>query len=364
MALSRAALLSVVMPLVGVRGVTIGPIENALHPHVGYGSTAYVRTLDGCAAWGATYVAITPFGRVNDLEGGGVDPTFEAPFEENRVAVARAIHMAHARGLGVMLVPHLWVESGGWRALIDPGTDEGWARWARSYQDFVARLGRVAEAEHAEISASGSSCEAGSRVATPRVFARSSRRAPRLSRARHVLGELGRRRRHRHLGRARRDRHQRVLSARATRRRHGERAPRWRRAGARRKIARAREAWHRPVSSTEIGYTTRPDPAVKPWEWPDRRRRAIDEHAQAAAYRGSSAPSPRRARPRRVLRVAGLRRPRRRLPGGRMGVFAEGKDGRARGAGRVCRALGYGPGPRLAQKHLVTTGKLSAASAN
>src|SRR6185437_13012877 len=59
-----------------IRGMTIGPIENGYHPGVGYGSAAYGRTLDECAKMGATWVAITPFGRVLDLTGRGVDPTF------------------------------------------------------------------------------------------------------------------------------------------------------------------------------------------------------------------------------------------------------------------------------------------------
>src|SRR5262249_10265126 len=48
----------------GVRGVTIGPIENGYHPGVGYGSPAYARTLDESVKMGARWVAITPFGRV------------------------------------------------------------------------------------------------------------------------------------------------------------------------------------------------------------------------------------------------------------------------------------------------------------
>src|SRR5262249_42127660 len=113
----------------GIRGMTVGPIENAYHPGVGYGSGAYDRTLAEARGMGATWIAVTPFGRVQDLSGAGVDPTFEAPFEDNRPDIAKAIRMAHARGLRVMLVPHLWVESGDWRALIDPKTDEGWTRW-------------------------------------------------------------------------------------------------------------------------------------------------------------------------------------------------------------------------------------------
>ncbi|HEY6459980.1 MAG TPA: hypothetical protein VIY73_07500, partial [Polyangiaceae bacterium] len=130
----------------GIRGMTIGPIENGYHPGVGYGSSAYDRTLDESRAMGATWVALTPFGRVQDLGGSGVDPTFESPYERNRQDVARAIAMAHAKHLRVFLVPHLWVESGEWRALIDPKTDEGWARWAASYRRYVLGWAEVAQA--------------------------------------------------------------------------------------------------------------------------------------------------------------------------------------------------------------------------
>src|SRR5580658_1103339 len=134
-----------------IRGITIGPIESARHPDVGYGSAAYARQLDACKRMGATWISLTPFGRVGDLSGHGVDPTFETPYEVNFPRILTAIRMAHARGLKVMLVPQLWVESGDWRALIDPGTDEGWARWASSYERFILAWARVAQAEQAEL---------------------------------------------------------------------------------------------------------------------------------------------------------------------------------------------------------------------
>jgi len=112
----------------GIRGITIGPIESLRHPGVGYGSPAYERTVDEAVRLGATWVSLTPFGRAANLTPTGIDLTFEAPFEENRAAVLAAVRQAHARGLRVFLVPHLWVESGEWRALIDPGDDAGWAR--------------------------------------------------------------------------------------------------------------------------------------------------------------------------------------------------------------------------------------------
>lgn len=274
-----------------VRGVTIGPIENAYHPGVGYGSEAYGRTLDECVKMGARWVAITPFGRVHDLSGRGVDPTFERPFADNREDVRRAIAMAHARGLSVMLVPHLWVESGEWRAEIDPGTDEGWDAWAKSYGAFVRGWAEVAEEAKVDLFSAG--VELRSWVTTRRAPSfvallrdlRAIYKGPITYSANwddvehtSILSELD------------------VIGVNAF-------YPLAERDGAgfeelleggRRVAERVRalaEVWHRPVLFTEIGYTTRPDPAIRPWEWPDGMKGVrVDERAQADAYRALLAP--------------------------------------------------------------------------
>jgi hypothetical protein len=45
------------------------------------------------------------------------------------------------------------------------------------------------------------------------------------------------------------------------------------------------------VLFTETGYTTRTDPAVRPWEWPDAMSDVkVDEAAQAEAYRALLTP--------------------------------------------------------------------------
>jgi hypothetical protein len=275
----------------GVRGLTVGPIENGYHPGVGYASAAYDRTLGEAHAMGATWVALTPFGRVADLSGTGVDLSFEAPFERNLSAVARAIEMAHAHGLRVMLVPHLWFESGQWRALVDPKSEQGWERWAASYQRFVLAWAQVAEGTRAEMFAAG--VELRSWVTTSRApsFARVLRA---IRRAYHglltysanwddvdetvCLGDLD------------------VIGINAfyplAEQRGAPEAALT--AGARAirdKIHSLAETWHKPVLFTEIGYTTRTDPAVRPWEWPDTMSGIrIDEAAQAAAYRALVAP--------------------------------------------------------------------------
>jgi hypothetical protein len=278
-------------PVSGVRGLTIGPIESALHPDVGYGSAAYARQLDECVRMGATWIALTPFGRVADTSGTGVDPTFETPYALNFPRVLTAIHMAHARGLKVMVVPQLWVESGVWRGEIDPRTDAGWARWAASYERFIVGWALIAEAEQAEMFSAG--VELRSWVTSGRApsFGRVLRR---VREAYHglvtysanwddvndtvILGDLD------------------VIGINAfyPLADHLNATDEELLEGGRKVRAKVRalsEMWHKPVLFTEMGYTTRKNPAVRPWEWPDSMRNVtIDEDAQARAYRALLGP--------------------------------------------------------------------------
>lgn len=274
-----------------IRGITIGPIENAYHPGLGYGSSAYERTVKEAVQMGATWVALTPFGRVADLSGRGIDPSFETPFEKNRDDVKRAIEMAHAAGLRVMLVPHLWVESGEWRALIDPKTDAGWAVWAASYRSFVLNWAKVAEASHVDLFSVGVELRSWVTSGRAPLFlsiiedVRRVYRGPLTYSANWddvdqtiILGAID------------------VIGINAfyplaekdgatdeTLLEGGERV--------RQKVHALSEAWRKPVLFTEIGYTTRPNPAVHPWEWPDAMKGVhVDQDAQASAYRALISP--------------------------------------------------------------------------
>ncbi len=274
-----------------IRGVTVGPIESALHPNKGYGSPASARTFDEVRRMGGSWVSLTPFGRVWDLKPTGVSPTFEVPYAENRTAVRRAIRQAHAEGLKVLLVPHLWVESGEWRALIDPGDDAEWERWARSYRAFLLGWAEVARDEQVEMLSVG--VELRSWVTTARApsFARIIRDVRRIYpglityaanwddvESTVVLGELD------------------VIGINAfypLAEKPGAGVAELVR-GAERiasDVQRLAESWHKPVVFTEFGYTTRPDPAVKPWEWPDHMQNVVvDQVAQAEAYFALLAP--------------------------------------------------------------------------
>jgi hypothetical protein len=268
-----------------VRGMTIGPIENGYHPSVGYASPAYDRALVEVRAMGATWVALTPFGRVADLSGSGVDLTFEVPFERNRRDVVRAVEMAHAHGLRVMLVPHLWVESGQWRGELAPGNDAAWARWADRYQRFVGAWAEVAQETAVDVFSAG--VELRSWVTTSRApsFSRVIREVRRVYHGlvtysanwddadqTVVWGDLD------------------LIGinafyplAEVPGAQYGALLESARKISGR--VHDLAETWQKPVLFTETGYTTRPDPAVKPWVWPDSMKGVtVDEGAQATAY--------------------------------------------------------------------------------
>lgn len=274
-----------------VRGITIGPIENALHPDAGYGTAKGRAAHREARAMGANWVALTPFGRVWDLKGVGVDLVFEAPLEDNTRAIEQAIDQAHAAGLRVMLVPHLWVETGGWRALIDPGDEAGWGRWTASYRRFLLHWTEVAQRKGVDLLSVG--VELRSWVTTSRVG--SFRAIIEDVRARYdgpltysanwddvghtlIWDDLD------------------LIGINAFYPLTNKEDARYvdLAVGARAVAAdleQLAETWQRPVLLTEMGYTTRKDPALRPWEWPDGMSDVvIDEQAQAIAYRALLAP--------------------------------------------------------------------------
>jgi hypothetical protein len=270
-----------------MRGVTIGPIESALHPGRGYGSPAFERGLDEAVRLGATWISLTPFGRAWDLEATGIDKTFELPLAENLRGLSSAVKQAHARGLRVLIVPHLWVESGGWRAEIDPKSEEGWRRFAESYRGFVLEWARFASRAHVDMLAVG--VELRSWVTTTHAPSflpilrdiRAAYAGPLTYAANWddveqtvILGELD------------------VIGINAfyplTDKQRAT-AAELEQGGLEvaKKVRALAQQWQKPVVFNEFGYTARTDPALRPWEWPDHMQGVtVDAPAQALAYRG------------------------------------------------------------------------------
>jgi len=144
----------------GIRGVTVGPIESSQWPGRGYGTPYSDALLDELVRLGVTWVSITPFGRIWSLTSTDITMDFEAPYEDNRIAITRFVEQAHERGIRVLLIPHLWVWSEvGWRGEIDPGTPEGWAEYQASYRAFVLAWARDAAAAEVDAFSIGVECK-------------------------------------------------------------------------------------------------------------------------------------------------------------------------------------------------------------
>lgn len=275
----------------GVRGITVGPIESALHPGKGYGTEACAKTMTEARRLGANWVSVTPFGRVWDLQPTGIDLTFEMAFSRNRQAVRQAVRQAHANGLRVLLVPHLWVETGGWRALVDPGSDAAWERWARAYRDFVVTWAKEAEEARVDMFAVGvelrnwvTSTHASRFIDVihdvRRAYGGLVTYAANWDDVEQtiILGELD------------------VIGINGfypLADKNGAAPAELAEGGKRiaRQLAELAKRWSKPILFTEIGYTTRADPAVRPWEWPDTMSGVVvDQQAQADAYAALIAP--------------------------------------------------------------------------
>lgn len=266
-----------------IRGVTIGPIESSQQPGRGYGTAESDALLDELARLGVTWVSLTPFGRLWSLQSTEILMDFEAPYEDNRAAVLRMIAQAHAHGMKVLVIPHLWVETGGWRGEIEPGSPAGWTAYQASYRRFVTAWARDAQAAGADAFSIGVECKSWSgRFGT---YWRSL-----IGELRSVFDGLL-------TYSANWDEVDGVLFwdlldlvginafyplAEHDGATYGEYVEGARKA---RDLVRASiAALDMPVVFVEVGYTTRPNAAVQPWLWPDDMTAvAEDEDEQARA---------------------------------------------------------------------------------
>jgi hypothetical protein len=188
--------------------------------------------------------------------------------------------------LKVLLVPHLWVETGGWRGEIDPGDSVAWQRWSAAYRAFLLTWARVAEQSGVDMLAVGIELRSWVTTAHAPSFVDLVREVRRtyggaLTYAANwddveqtvILGELD------------------VIGVNAF-------FPLAKKAGAgleslleggravRDRLRELSKLWQKPILFTEFGYTTRTDPALRPWEWPEQVKGVtVDELAQADAYR-------------------------------------------------------------------------------
>ncbi len=128
-----------------VAGITLAPIEDGRLGEVGYGSAPCARALDEIADLGASWISLTPFGRMDDVTSVDIQHDFEIPVSDNEQMMRDTARLARDRGLRVALIPHIYVMSGGWRGRIEPDGPMGWRRWFDEYERFVLRFAKLAE---------------------------------------------------------------------------------------------------------------------------------------------------------------------------------------------------------------------------
>ncbi len=96
----------------------------------------------------AGWISQTPFGWERDP---GKPPIVlatghhEAFWGESDEGIAETTRMAHARGIRVLLAPHVWTH-GGWTGVIAMKSEEDWARWFASYRTFILHYADLARA--------------------------------------------------------------------------------------------------------------------------------------------------------------------------------------------------------------------------
>jgi hypothetical protein len=266
-----------------LRGITVGPIESSQQPGRGYGTAYSAELLDELVRLGANAISITPFGRIWSLRSTAIMLDFEAPYPENRAAVGEMIRQAKARGLHVLVIPHLWVETGGWRGEIDPGSEDGWLRYQDAYRRFVLAWATDAQRHGADAFSIGVECKSWSGrfgsywnglIAELRtVFDGELTYSANWDEAEDVafwdqLDWIGVNAFYplAHVNDASDEEYRRNADA------------------ALERLRELSDSVQKPVVLVEIGYTTRANAAVQPWLWPDAMQNVVvDEREQARA---------------------------------------------------------------------------------
>jgi len=110
----------------------------------GYGSESSDGQLTELSELGMDWISITPFGYQPSVASTEVR-MIQWPAAENDERLRRTIEAAHARGLRVMLKPHIWISYSEWRGHIDPGSEAGWAAWFTSYERFILHYAELAQ---------------------------------------------------------------------------------------------------------------------------------------------------------------------------------------------------------------------------
>ncbi len=125
------------LPTQAIRGVTVGPVESVHLATKDYGTRASAALLDELKRLGVNWISLTPYGRMWSTQSTHIWHDLELDYARKRVGLIKMIRQAHARHIKVMVIPSLWIEMGGHRLDINPGSPARWHRFLQAYREFV-----------------------------------------------------------------------------------------------------------------------------------------------------------------------------------------------------------------------------------
>ncbi|TMQ47380.1 MAG: hypothetical protein E6K71_10130 [Candidatus Eisenbacteria bacterium] len=229
----------------------------------------------------ANWISQTPFGwqrgpDTPEIRGSyeGAAPQTRPPRDARRYhgfwgerdeGVLATTRWAHARGIRVLLKPHIWTR-GGWSGSIAMKNEEDWARWFAGYREFILHYADLAERSGAEALAVGT--ELGGTTAREREW-----RAIVAEVRRHYHGTLV------YCANWAEDLHHTQfwdaldwIGVQAYYPLCDQRAPTtqalvrgW--SGPLADLETIAKIWGKPVVLTEVGYHSLDTAAIRPWEW-------------------------------------------------------------------------------------------------
>ena len=125
------------------RGVSYAHAWGRRAAERGYGSPASAASLQVLSDLGVDWIAITPFGFQRTPQ----DTSFRwggSRFSETDDRLKATTRQAHARGVKVMLKPHVWLRPPAWAGLVEPETDAAWDEWFANYRTFMRHYAALA----------------------------------------------------------------------------------------------------------------------------------------------------------------------------------------------------------------------------
>jgi hypothetical protein len=131
-----------------VRGVSLAHLHA---PGVGYGSDDCRKQLDTLASLGANWISVTEFAYMPAIDSPQL--RFGGDRSMTRDDVAKTIADAHARGIKVLVKPHLWSRAfhdGKFAGDIEMKSGADWDAWFAAYGDYVVDSATRAQAAGAD----------------------------------------------------------------------------------------------------------------------------------------------------------------------------------------------------------------------